>query len=827
MSTVLPLVEAAEDQRLLCQWLETETDYEVVDPEESSLLDVSFDLCIADAPSLERHHSSLEVQKEQEDPVFLPILVVGCRQSIQQLTIDVWEFADSVVYHAIDKIVASESFAGFELEGRLRSLVRRRESALNLTESREQYRLPAEEGAKNSDVEVIVVGPDSTVVWSNQRLTDYFDCSHKPSPGDSYEELVTGCIEPAVTTPEDFAERILPAPSGEGDASFDFEVAGPGNSRDRWIQWRSYPIETGLYEGGRVDYYVDITAKKEHEQVLRNLHQASRDLMQAKTKPEIYDTVVAAADDILGLSASGVYAWDDTTGALQPKAYTAEISELYDEVPAFEAGDSLAWDVFIDGETTVFEDVRTQENVYNPETTTCSELIVPIGEHGVLLSGTETPDEFSESDVRNTEALAANTAAALDRVERAEELAENKDVLQEQNESLTRLNRVNTTIRNIQRGVVEASTRDAVEAVMCDNLVQTDPYQFVWIGTPGQTESVTPRTWAGDENGYLDERLATDHRSDDADQSPARRAWDTREPVVIPSLRSELDTYPWARAALERGYQSAIALPLLFRGTIYGVVEIYADRPAAFSGDEREMLQELCNFVANALSAIGRKQALITESDVELEFQVGELDDVLFRLAQQTGCTFDLTSVFPQPSGTWLLYLTVTDGDPAAIETVSEQLVSVERVTTVEGGDSTFELEISDFRVGGTLAEQGATLHSLTVRPGSGRVVVHLPQTTDIRSFAETCTEMFPDTELVRQNHITSEIMAEETSHLAVDRLTDRQREVLEIAFRSGFFAWPRESTGEEIADQLDVSPPTFHRHVRRGTDILLDSIFD
>ena len=39
----------------------------------------------------------------------------------------------------------------------------------------------------------------------------------------------------------------------------------------------------------------------------------------------------------------------------------------------------------------------------------------------------------------------------------------------------------------------------------------------------------------------------------------------------------------------------------------------------------------------------------------------------------------------------------------------------------------------------------------------------------------------------------------------------------MKAAFHSGFFEWPRDTTGEEIADSLGVTPPTFHQHLRKA----------
>lgn len=60
-----------------------------------------------------------------------------------------------------------------------------------------------------------------------------------------------------------------------------------------------------------------------------------------------------------------------------------------------------------------------------------------------------------------------------------------------------------------------------------------------------------------------------------------------------------------------------------------------------------------------------------------------------------------------------------------------------------------------------------------------------------------------------------------------VEDLTDRQREVVETAYRAGYFDWPRDSTAEEVADSLDIAAPTFHAHLRKAESSLLDGLFD
>jgi predicted DNA binding protein len=60
-----------------------------------------------------------------------------------------------------------------------------------------------------------------------------------------------------------------------------------------------------------------------------------------------------------------------------------------------------------------------------------------------------------------------------------------------------------------------------------------------------------------------------------------------------------------------------------------------------------------------------------------------------------------------------------------------------------------------------------------------------------------------------------------------LDELTDRQREVLEAAYQAGYFAWPRESTAEEVADALGLSSPTVHGHLRKAEVVILSALLD
>lgn len=56
-----------------------------------------------------------------------------------------------------------------------------------------------------------------------------------------------------------------------------------------------------------------------------------------------------------------------------------------------------------------------------------------------------------------------------------------------------------------------------------------------------------------------------------------------------------------------------------------------------------------------------------------------------------------------------------------------------------------------------------------------------------------------------------------------LDELTPRQRQAYELARENGYYEWPRETSVQELADDLGVSKTTFLEHLRSAENHLLD----
>jgi PAS domain S-box-containing protein len=166
----------------------------------------------------------------------------------------------------------------------------------------------------------------------------------------------------------------------------------------------------------------DITAQKELESRLRSLQETAQQLSGAESSEEIGAIAVDAAAEILDLEITGIWEYNEREDALVPITETPAARDLFGESPRFTPGDGLAWDAFESGETQVYDDVQAEGQPHNPDTEIRSEIFVPLGEYGLMSTGSVSAQVFSETDVDLFRILGATVEAALARASREEEL---------------------------------------------------------------------------------------------------------------------------------------------------------------------------------------------------------------------------------------------------------------------------------------------------------------------------------------------------------------------------------------------------------------------
>ncbi|ELY99245.1 bacterio-opsin activator domain-containing protein [Natrialba asiatica] len=432
-----------------------------------------------------------------------------------------------------------------------------------------------------------------------------------------------------------------------------------------------------------------------------------------------------------------------------------------------------------------------------------------------------------------------------------------------QREQLEAINRLNDIGHDIIHAVITTETRAELEQRVCDRLTASDGYRFAWIGevNPG-SDDIVPKAAAGVENGYLEAveisadegeptgqgpagtaiRTGTVQVANNVDSDPEFEPWreeaESRgyQSSVANNVDSDPEFEPWREEAESRGYQSSASIPIIHEDLIYGVLNVYASSPRAFTAPETQILARIGDTIAHAITAIERRDALVSDAVIELEFRLEEMVPELVALTDTESRTISIKQLI-RGDEALLAYGTAQDISREAFEEAVEQSegVTAVRFLSVKRDEFEFELVIpAAASLFEAIATHGGRVESATIADSEFRFVVELPRGRDTRQMIELIKEHRADATYLAQR--TTERSERDDSGsggsgagrrmmgVLEDDLTEKQRAALETAYFAGYFDWPRESTGEEIADRLGIAPATFNQHLRTAERKFFDS---
>jgi len=155
-----------------------------------------------------------------------------------------------------------------------------------------------------------------------------------------------------------------------------------------------------------------------------------------------------------------------------------------------------------------------------------------------------------------------------------------------------RLDRTTTIVSRLNRALVRADGRRAVERDVCAILADADPYRRVWIAR-AEDGRLTLHATAGDEGWVPDLPRPIDDPT--AGETVIGRAVETGEPATTADVSEPGGSLPC---------RSAAAVPLVHDGRMYGVLGLCADRRDAFDDHEREVLADVAADVAYAIDSL-------------------------------------------------------------------------------------------------------------------------------------------------------------------------------------------------------------------------------
>lgn len=523
-------------------------------------------------------------------------------------------------------------------------------------------------------------------------------------------------------------------------------------------------------------------------------------------------------EEIVDPACTVFWDYDTTTGDLEPEILQNGLRRRSADAIREQCAEQ-AWTVFVEDEL--------REVTLDGEPPVAG-VLLPVGTHGTMLVGTPNSTSLAATDIAFLKSVCSHTEAALDRLTYERELEQQTTELSEYTTQLERVDQINTVIREISQSLIDATTETELTETLCELLTRHTDACFTWYGTyDPATNALDPMNATGDGRGYLTALSVDDEWSTDG---PAGVAARTREPRVQNAIYDDRPFEHWQEEALKREFQSVVSLPVSFDGSLYGVVSVYSDVPDAFDDETVAVLDELSNLVGHALNSIRRKEALVTEAVTELKIRLTETDAYIVPFVARTNARVEIDDVVADSDGGFRLFVTVRGAPPEEIRELGKTSPTIDSLEILSSDDDVHicECEVTDRCFMARLLRHNAVPQSVQIEDEEVNLVFRLPQDIGVREFMEMFTSKYPEAEVVgRQNREQSLRQLSDVESLVEADLTDRQLEILKLAYRSGYFERPRQRTAEDLADDLEVTHPTVTRHLREAERKILSLIFD
>lgn len=172
---------------------------------------------------------------------------------------------------------------------------------------------------------------------------------------------------------------------------------------------------------------------------------------------------------------------------------------------------------------------------------------------------------------------------------------------------LLRLSHLHKALFAATSTLLRARSEDELYKGMCDVIVDVGGYCLADVAVPNNDKGKTVRflATAGRDDGYF-AGASISWGDGPLSKGPTGAAIREGQIQVNQNFSKNPAMAPWRDAALKRGIQASVGLPLRAFGEVFGALTIYSDHPAAFDGEERTMLTRFAEDISFGVEALRR-----------------------------------------------------------------------------------------------------------------------------------------------------------------------------------------------------------------------------
>ncbi|MHC4973842.1 MAG: PAS domain-containing protein [Planctomycetota bacterium] len=222
----------------------------------------------------------------------------------------------------------------------VRDVTRRRQAEVAVKESEGRYRSLLDDVLDQSAVGVCIVDAERRIVWVNKSFESFFAVRRADVVGTDARELVEGRLRSLFEDPASPEQISRAYENNTYTEILECHILPAEDRWERWVEHRSQPIQSGLYAGGRIEHYTEVTERRLAESRIRLFADIARNMQIGLLVYRLEDladdrslrirVVNAEAEKLLGVPKEDVLG--QTLDEAFPGLRAAGVPQLFAEV---------------------------------------------------------------------------------------------------------------------------------------------------------------------------------------------------------------------------------------------------------------------------------------------------------------------------------------------------------------------------------------------------------------------------------------------------------------------------------------------------------------